>query len=113
MCHAAPIVLPVHDLTFTDVGPAEALVEHVTTEFRDQGRLLEKAEHDLAETKRDLEVRKKALYISDSGRRDLEERFEREKQALIDEICRLREREARVRNERFEQERQDLNDGIL
>ena len=97
----------------TDVGPAEALVEHVTTEFRDQGRLLEKAEHDLAETKRDLEVCKKALYISDSGRRDLEERFEQEKQALIDEICRLREREARVRDERFEQERQDLNDGIL
>lgn len=74
---------------------------------------MEKAEHDLAETKRDLEVCKKALYISDSDRRDLEGRFEREKQALIDEISRLREREAPVRDGRFEQERQDLNDRIL
>ena len=74
---------------------------------------MEKAEHDLAETKRDLEVYKKAFCIAERDRHDLEERFEREKQSLNDEICQLRENEARVREERFEQEKQALNEGIF
>ena len=42
-------------------------------QFRHQGRLLEEAKHDLAETKRDLEVYKKAFCIAERDRHDLEE----------------------------------------
>ena len=86
--------------------PTEALVDHVTAQFRDQGQLLE-------ETNRDLAVYKKALCNAERDMRDLAERFEQEKQALNDEIRQLREYVMHGREERFEQEKQTLNDGIL
>ena len=94
-------------------GTAEALVKHVTTEFQHQGRLLEEAKRDLAETRLDLEVYKKAFSIAERDRRDLEERFEQEKRTLNDEIRQLRQRGMYGSEERFEQERQALKDGIL
>jgi len=95
-------------------GPTEALVNHVTTEFQHQGELLEEAKRHLAETRLDLEVYKKAFSIAERDRRDLEERFEHEKQALNDEIRQLKERAGMYDGEgMFEQEKQALNDGIL
>ena len=90
--------------------PTEALITHVTTRFQHQGRLLEEAERDLAETRRDLDVYKKAFSIAERDKRDLEERFERERQTLSDEIRQLKERDAHGGG--FEQEKQALNDGI-
>ena len=66
-------------------GPAGAIVNHVTTQCQDQGRLLEEA-------KRDLEVFKKAYYKAEREMHDREERFEQEKQTLSDEIHQLRVR---------------------
>jgi len=66
-------------------GPVGAIVNHVTTQNLDQGRLLE-------DTKRDLEVFKKAYYKAERDMHDREERFELEKQALSDEINQLRVR---------------------
>lgn len=65
-----------------------AIVNHVTTQCQDQGRLLEEA-------KRDLEVFKKAYYKAEREMHDHEERFEQEKQALSDEIHQLKVIEAR------------------
>ncbi|KAF9645684.1 hypothetical protein BDM02DRAFT_3101039, partial [Thelephora ganbajun] len=70
-------------------GPAGAIVNHVTAQYQDQGRLLE-------ETKRDLEVFKKAYYKAESEMHDREARFEQERQALADEIYHLKAREKRV-----------------
>ena len=61
---------------------------------------------DLAETKRDMKAYKRALFSAGRDRHDLEERFEREKQALNDEVRQLRERGMRTYEEA-------LNDGIL
>ena len=83
------------------------------TQFQDQGRLLEEAKRDLAETRRDLEVYKKAFSIAEQDKRDLKERLEQEKQARNDEIRQLRERSMYGGEERFEQEKQALKDGIL
>ena len=60
-------------------GLAEALVTQLVVPLLDQGRLLEEAKRDLAETRRDLEVYKKALSTAERDKHDLEERFEREK----------------------------------
>ena len=92
---------------------AEALVTCVVTQFQHQGRLLEGTKRDLEETRRDLEVYKKAFSTAERDKRDLEERFEQEKQALNDEIRELRDRVIHGQEERFEQEKQALNDGIL
>lgn len=67
----------------------------------------------MEETRRDLGVYKRAFSIAERDKRDLEERFEREKQALSDENRQLRERGMHVHEERFERARQALNDGIL
>ena len=91
----------------------EALAKHVTAQFLPQGRLLEQAEHDLAETKRDLEVYKEAFYNAERDKRDLEERFEKEKQALNDEIRQLRENSMQGCEEGLEREGRDLGDGNL
>ena len=90
----------------------EALVKHVTAQFLHQGRLLEEAEHDLTETKRDLEVYKEAIFTAEREKRDLEKRFEKEKQVLNDEIRQLRENGMQGR-EGLEHERQVLGDGNL
>ena len=66
-------------------GPAGAIVNHVTIQCQDQGRLLEEAI-------RDLEVFKKAYYKAEHDMRDREARFEQEKQALSDEIHQLKVR---------------------
>ena len=66
-------------------GPAGALVNHVTVQCRDQGRLLE-------ETNRDLEVFKKAYYKAERDMHDRESRFEEEKRALYGEIHQLKVR---------------------
>lgn len=66
-------------------GPAGALVNHVTIQCRDQGRLLEEA-------KRDLEVFKKAYYKAEHDMHDREARFQQEKQVLYDEIHQLKVR---------------------
>jgi hypothetical protein len=66
-------------------GSAGAVVNHVTTQCHDQGRLLEEA-------KRDLEVFKKAYYKAERDIHDRDERFELEKQALSDEIHQLKVR---------------------
>ena len=91
-------------------GPTEALVNHATTQFQYQNRLLDEAKHDLEETKRDLEVFKRAFLNAERDKHDLKERFEQEKQALNDEIRRLREPGMHGRAEMFEQV---LKDGIL
>ena len=66
-------------------GLAGAIVDHVTIQCQDQGRLLEEAI-------RDLEVFKKAYYKAEHDMRDREARFEQEKQALSDEIQQLKVR---------------------
>lgn len=66
-------------------GPAGAVVNHVATQCQDQGRLLEEA-------KRDLEVFKKAYYETERDMHDRVGRFEKEKQALRDEIHQLKVR---------------------
>ena len=66
-------------------------MKHVAAQFQDQERLLEEARRDLEETKRDLALHKEALSNSKRDRNDLEEMFEHERQALSDEIRRLRE----------------------
>lgn len=88
-------------------------MDRVAAQFQHQERLLEEAKRDLAETRRDLEVYKMAFSIADRDKRNLEERFQQEKQALNDEIRQLRERGAQGREETFEQEKQALTDGIL
>jgi len=85
----------------------------VTTEFQHQGQLLEEAKQDLVEARRDLEAYRRAFSTTERDRRDLEERSEREKQALNDEIRQLKERGMPGREEWFEQAKQALNDGIL
>jgi len=62
-------------------GSVGAIVNHVTTQCQDQGRLLEEA-------KRDLEVFKKAYYKAEREMDDLE----KEKQTLNNEIHQLRVR---------------------
>ena len=106
MALGSPLPLRLHSSGLANGGPAEALVDHFTAQFRHQGQLLE-------ETNRDLAVYKKALCNAERDMRDLAERFEQEKQALNDEIRQLREYGMRDREERFEQEKQALNDGIL
>ena len=59
-------------------------MNRVTAQEQDQGQLLEEA-------KRDLEAFKNAYYRAERDMRDLEARFEKEKQALNDEIRWLRE----------------------
>lgn len=66
-------------------SPAGAIVDHVTLQCRDQGRLLEEAT-------RDLEVFKKAYYKAERDIQDREARFELEKQALNVEIHQLKVR---------------------
>ena len=66
-------------------GPVGALVNHVTIQCRDQGRLLEEAS-------RDLDVFKKAYYKAERDTHDREARFEQEKQALYNEIHQLKVR---------------------
>jgi len=83
------------DHSFTGAGLAGAIVDHVTTKCEDQGKLLEEAQ-------RDLEVFKRAYYDAEREIQDLAESFEQEKQALNDEIRRLREHELHCRNGRFE-----------
>ena len=87
-------------------GHAGAIVNHLTAQFQNQERLLEEA-------KRDLEVYKKAFFIAEREKRDLEERFGQERLALNDEIRQLKERGTHNHEERFEREREALNDGIL
>ena len=84
----------------------EALVKHLTAHFQHQERLLEETKRDLAETKRDMKAYKRALFSAERERHDLEERFEREKRALNEEVRQLRERDMRTYEEA-------LNDGIL
>jgi hypothetical protein len=74
-----------HELIFTNTGSPGAIVNHVTTQCQDQGRLLE-------ETKRDLDVFKKAYYKAEREIREHEERFEQEKRTLNDEIIQLKVR---------------------
>jgi len=69
--------------------------DFVTSCCQDQGKLLEEAQ-------RDLEVFKTAYYNAEREIQTLGESFEREKQALNDEIRRLRECELHCREERFE-----------
>ena len=83
-------------------------MNHVTAHFQNQKQLLESAEHNLEETRRELAVYKKAFLKAERDRHDLEE----ENQALINEIRKLRECGARGRDELFERERRALNDGI-
>ena len=99
----SPLPLCLRSSALANSGPAEALVDHVTAQFRHQGQLLE-------ETNRDLAAHKKALCNAERDMRDLAEKFEQEKQALNDEIRQLREYGMHDREERFEQA---LNDGIL
>ena len=60
-------------------GSAGAIVNHVTTSIRDQGRLLD-------ETNRDLETFKDAYYGLVNDLHDQEARFRQEIQALSDEV---------------------------
>lgn len=87
--------------------PAEALTNHVTAQYQYQSQLLEEAKRDLEETKRELAVYKAK---AERGRHDLEERFEREKQALSDEIRQLRGRNMHDREEILEQGRRTLDE---
>jgi len=73
--------------------------------FLHQERVLEEAKRDLAETRRDLEAYKEAVSIAERDRRDLEESFEQERQALRAEIRQLRERGMQGGEGRFEQEK--------
>jgi len=59
-----------------------AIVNHVTIQCRDQGRLLEEAT-------RDLEVFKKAYYKAEREIRDRDAMFEQEKRVLNDKIHQL------------------------
>jgi len=79
-------------------------VKRVTTEFLHQERVLEGAKRDLAETRRELEAYKEAALIAERNRRDLEERFEQERQALKAEIRQLRERGAQSGGATLDQE---------
>jgi len=74
-------------------------------QFQNQEQLLEEA-------RRDLDMYKKAFFDAERAKRDLEERFEEEKQALNDEIRQLRECSVHGLGERFGQGAQALNDGI-
>jgi len=56
---------------------------------------------------------KRAFSIAERDKRDLEERFERERQALNDEIRQLKERAMYGYEEMFKQGRQALDDGII
>ena len=76
----------------------------MTTAFLHQERILEDAKRDLAETRRNLEAYKEAFSIAERDRRDLEERFEQERQALKTEIRQLKERDMQGSEARFEQE---------
>ena len=78
----------------------EGGIDHLAT-HEDQGQLLEEAQ-------RDLEVFKRAYYNAEREIRDLEESFEQEKQALSDEIRRLREHELHCHEGRFESNRYPL-----
>ena len=60
-----------------------------------------------------MKVYERAFFNAERDRHDLEERFEREKQALNDEIRQLREHGMHVYEERLKQERQVLEDGIF
>ena len=78
-------------------GPTGPIANRVTTQDQDQdkGRLLEEA-------KRDLEAFKNAYYRAERDMRDLEGRYEKERQALNDEIRWLRECGIHCREERLE-----------
>ena len=81
--------------SFSDASFVGATVDHGTTRCRDQGQLLEEA-------RKDLEVFKRAYYNAEREIHDLSESFEQEKQALNDEIRRLREHELYCRDGRLE-----------
>lgn len=69
-------------------GPVGALVNHVTVQCRNQGRLLEEAS-------RHLDVFKKVYYVYYKAERDAhdrEARFEQEKQTLYNEIHQIKVR---------------------
>ena len=76
----------------------------MTTAFLHQERILEEAKRDLAETRRDLEAYKEALSIAERDRRDLEERFKQERQALKAVIRQLEKCNMQGGEARFEQE---------
>ena len=57
-------------------GPAGAVVNHVTIQCRDQGRLLEEAI-------RDLEVFKKAYYKAEREIRDRDARFKEKNKSIV------------------------------
>ena len=68
-------------------GSVGAIVNHVTTQCQDQGRLLEEAN-------RDLDVFKKAYYRAEREMQDYKAKFELEKQSLSDEIHQLKVRQS-------------------
>jgi len=88
-------VLLLHKPAFVDAGLAGEVVDRVTTQCQDQEQLLR-------EVQQDLRAFKKAYYRAESEMHDLEEKFEREKQALNDEIHRLRKRGVHGRGEGLE-----------
>ena len=66
-------------------GPAGSIVDHVTTQYQEQGKLFEEAT-------RDLELFKEAFYKADREIQDREAMFEQERRAFIDEISQLKVR---------------------
>jgi len=81
-------------------GPAEALVNHFTTQIKHQGQLLEQAGRELEEAlKSELALYKEAIRNAERERHHLEGRFEQEKPTLNDEIHQLKERGVRGHEE--------------
>jgi len=93
-----PRPLRLRDHSFTDAGLSGATVDCDNIRCQGQWRLLEEAQ-------RDLGVFKRAYYNAEREIHDLGESFEREKQALNDEIRRLREHELHCREGGFESNR--------
>ena len=83
------------DRASLDAGFAKALADRAISQCQDQSQLLE-------EVQRDLEVFKRAYHNAEREIHDLGESFEREKQALNDEIRQLKEHELHCREGRFE-----------
>jgi len=88
-------------------GSAGAIVNHVTSQYQDQGRLLEEAT-------RDLDVFKKAYYKAEREIQDYKATVEQEKRLLSDEIHHLKVRHspsisnAKPPGGRFKQFRRNL-----
>jgi len=93
--HPGTPCFDLRDPAFVDAGAAGPITNCVTTQDQAQGRLLEEA-------KRDLEAFKNAYYRAERDMRDLEGRFEKEKQELNEEIRWLRECSTHCHEERFE-----------